>query len=57
MQMPADMRTVEEQLEDVPHDMRPLRDADGHAWDFGFGLNWGGVISDERTARYNTGSR
>ena len=52
MQMPADMRTVEEQLEDVPHDMRPLRDADGHAWDFGFGLNWSGVISDARTARY-----
>jgi len=49
MQMPADMRTVEEQYEDVPHDMRPLLDADGHAWDFGFGLNWSGPISDART--------
>ena len=52
MQMPADMRTVEEQYEDVPHDMRPLRDADAHAWDFGFGLNWSGVITDARTERY-----
>jgi len=52
MQMPADMRTVEEQFEDVPHDMRPLVDADGNRWDFAFGLNWSGVISDERTARY-----
>ena len=49
MQMPADMRTVEEQFEDVPRDMRPLQDTDGHAWDFGFGLNWNGVISDART--------
>lgn len=52
MQMPADMRTVEEQYEDLPHDMRPLLDADGNTWDFGFGLNWSGVISDERTAKY-----
>ena len=52
MQMPADMRTVEEQCEDVPHDMRPLVDADGNAWNFGFGLNWAGVISDERTQKY-----
>ncbi len=52
MQMPADMRTVEEQCEDVPHDMRALLDADGNAWNFGFGLNWSGVIADERTQRY-----
>ena len=52
MQMPADMRTVEEQYEDVPHDMRPLVDADGNAWDFAFGLNWSGVISDARTTKY-----
>ena len=52
MQMPADMRTVEEQQEDVPHDMRPLVDADGRAWDFAYGLNWSGVISDGRTAKY-----
>ncbi|MBQ9193714.1 MAG: glycoside hydrolase family 3 C-terminal domain-containing protein [Bacteroidales bacterium] len=52
MQLPADMRTVEEQREDVPHDMRPLVDADGHAWDFAYGLDWNGVIEDARTARY-----
>ena len=52
MQMPADMQTVEEQCEDVPHDMRPLVDADGNAWNFGFGLNWSGPISDERTKKY-----
>ena len=52
MQMPADMQTVEEQCEDLPHDMRPLVDTDGNAWDFAFGLNWSGVISDERTVRY-----
>ena len=52
MQMPVNMKTVEEQCEDVPHDMIPLVDADGNAWDFAFGLNWSGVIKDERTAKY-----
>jgi beta-glucosidase len=52
MQFPADMRTVEEQQEDVPHDMRPLVDADGNAWDFAYGMNWSGVIDDARTAKY-----
>ena len=52
MQFPADMRTVEEQKEDVPHDMKPLVDADGHTWDFAYGLNWSGVIDDARTAKY-----
>lgn len=27
-------------------------DADGHAYDFGFGLNWKGVIHDWRTDKY-----
>ena len=52
MQLPADMRAVEEQQEDVPHDMRTLVDADGNAWDFAYGLNWSGVIDDARTAKY-----
>ena len=52
MQMPADMRTVEEQCEDLPHDMRPLVDADGNCWDFAYGLGWKGVISDWRTEKY-----
>ena len=51
-QFPADMKTVEEQCEDVPFDMDCYKDADGHVWDFAFGLNWNGVISDSRTAKY-----
>ena len=52
MQMPADMKTVEEQLEDMPRDMRCYQDADGHTYDFAFGMNWQGVISDERVMKY-----
>jgi len=52
IQMPADMRTVEEQAEDTPHDMRVHVDSEGNAYDFGFGLGWGGVIDDDRTKRY-----
>ena len=44
MQFPADMDTVEQQFEDVPQDMEPWKDADGNSYDFGFGLNWGGII-------------
>lgn len=52
VQMPADMETVEHQLEDVPLDMIPYKDADGHLYDFAFGLNWSGVIKDARTDKY-----
>lgn len=52
MQLPADMETVETQKEDVAHDMVPYRDADGHSYDFAYGLNWKGIISDSRTAKY-----
>lgn len=51
-QLPADMKTVEEQFEDVPHDMAVHIDAQGNAYDFGFGLNWGGAIDDGRRKRY-----
>ena len=51
-QMPADMRTVEEQAEDTPHDMRCYHDADGHVYDYTYGLNWKGVIDDERVKKY-----
>ena len=51
-QLPADMQTVEEHCEDRPRDMRPYRDADGNVYDFGFGLDWRGIICDERTERY-----
>jgi beta-glucosidase len=52
LQMPADMKTVEMQKEDIPHDMRPYADSEGHVYDFGFGLGWKGVINDARTKKY-----
>lgn len=52
MQMPADMKTVEKQAEDVPFDMVPHKDSEGNAYDFGFGLNWKGVINDTRVWKY-----
>jgi beta-glucosidase len=51
-QMPANMKTVELQDEDIPHDMIPYTDSEGHTYDFGFGMNWKGVINDARTAKY-----
>ena len=52
LQMPANMQTVEKQFEDVPHDMQCYKDAEGHVYDFGFGLNWKGVINDARVTKY-----
>ncbi len=52
VQLPADMKTVETQREDVPFDMECYRDSEGHLYDFGFGMNYDGVIADERTRRY-----
>lgn len=52
MQMPKNMATVEAQLEDVPRDMEVYVDSEGNAYDFAFGLNWSGVINDERVAKY-----
>lgn len=46
IQFPADMDTVEAQFEDVAKDMTPYTDANGNAYDYGFGLNWSGVIAD-----------
>ncbi|HBU78381.1 MAG TPA: beta-glucosidase [Muricauda sp.] len=51
-QMPKDMLTVEQQFEDVPRDMDPYTDTNGNSYDFSFGLNWSGVIDDERTQAY-----
>ena len=53
MQQPANMETVETQLEDVPRDMEVYVDAAGNAYDFAFGMNWSGVIDDERVATYS----
>ena len=52
MQLPADMKTVETQQEDVAHDMRCYQDQDGHTYDITFGLNWKGVINDQRVKKY-----
>jgi len=51
-QMPLDMKTVEEQFEDVPRDMTLYKDSNGNVYDFAFGMNWQGVIKDERIERY-----
>ncbi len=52
LQMPANMQTVEKQYEDVPQDMQCYKDSDGQVYDFGYGLNWKGVIKDARTEKY-----
>lgn len=51
-QMPANMNTVETQFEDVPFDMVCHQDNEGHTYDYAYGLNWNGVISDWRTEKY-----
>lgn len=53
VQMPIDMLTVEAQLEDVARDMVPYVDTQGNTYDFAFGMNWSGVINDERTEKYS----
>ncbi len=52
MQMPASMSAVEKQYEDVPFDMECHKDTEGNLYNFGYGLNWKGVIKDARTAKY-----
>ena len=47
------MAAVEAQMEDVPRDTEPYVDAAGNTYGFAFGLNWSGVIDDERVAKYN----
>ena len=52
VQFPADMNTVEKQFEDTPRDLECYRDADGNVYDFAYGLNWNGVINDDRVKKY-----
>jgi beta-glucosidase len=52
LQMPANMRVVEKQNEDVPFDMECHKDTEGNRYDFAFGLNWKGIIQDNRTVKY-----
>ena len=53
MQMPKDMVAVESQSEDACRDMDCYTDVDGNTYDFAFGMNWSGVISDDRVKQYN----
>lgn len=53
-QMPMNMKTVENQFEDKPFEIEPYVDEEEHVYDFGYGLNWNGVIADERTRKYAT---
>ena len=51
-QMPANMETVEKQFEDLPFDMECHVDSEGHVYDYAYGCNWSGPISDWRTEKY-----
>ena len=50
--IPKDMDTVERHNEDMPFDMEPYEDECGSLYNFAFGLNWNGIINDERTRKY-----
>lgn len=50
--MPKDMDAVEAIQEDVPRCVDCYVDACGNTYEFCFGLNWSGVIDDERTKTY-----
>ena len=52
LQMPANMHTVETQYEDVPFDMTFHIDSEGNGYNFGFGMNWSGIINDARNEKY-----
>ncbi len=52
MQMPKDMDDVEQQCEDTPRDMACYTDSEGHTYDFAFGMNYAGVINDQRVQKY-----
>ena len=52
-QMPASLEAVEAQDEDTVRDCECYVDADGNTYDFAFGLNWSGVINDERVQTYS----
>ena len=47
IQIPENMKTVEEHCEDTALDLISYRDRAGNVYDFGFGLNWNGVIRKE----------
>ncbi len=50
---PISMEAVDKDQEDVPRDVEAYVDAAGNAYAFAYGLNWSGVINDERVSTYN----
>lgn len=52
MLLPKNMDTVEKHCEDVAFDMEAYTDTEGNKYQFGFGLNYSGLIEDERTKKY-----
>ena len=53
VQIPKSMEVVESHCEDVAFDVEPYVDSDGNKYEFGFGLSFDGVISDERNKHYH----
>ena len=53
MQFPANMDTVEANKEDVAGDLVCYKDAEGNTYDVAYGLNWSGLIDDDRVKTYN----
>lgn len=53
MLLPKDMDTIEKHCEDVTFDVEAYKDTEGHTYHFGFGMNYGGQIKDERTEKYS----
>ena len=41
------------QKEDVAFDMECYQDEEGHTYDFGFGMDYDGVITDGRVRKYS----
>ena len=50
--LPKDMHVIETHCEDKAFDYEAYRDSEGHSYDFGYGMNWSGVICDGRADRY-----
>ncbi len=51
-QIPENMDAVEEQLEDIPRDVRCYTDELGQIYDFAYGMDFQNVIKDERVEKY-----
>ena len=50
--LPLDMTAVYTQATDTPRDEDCYVDSEGNTYEFAFGMNWDGVIDDDRVAKY-----